>query len=85
MAALEDPKVGAVLAIAIAIHNVPEGKKRRWNDSPRILLYETYMRWDTKTHQNIFGLFRSLCRTSHLLRIGKSHEGFSVGFVVGSI
>jgi zinc transporter ZupT len=26
VAALEDPKVGAVLAIAIAIHNVPEGE-----------------------------------------------------------
>lgn len=25
MAALSDPKVGAVLAIAIAIHNIPEG------------------------------------------------------------
>jgi ZIP family zinc transporter len=25
VAALEDPKVGAVLAIAIAIHNIPEG------------------------------------------------------------
>ena len=26
VAALEDPKVGALLAIAIAIHNVPEGR-----------------------------------------------------------
>lgn len=25
VAALEDPKVGAVLAVAIAIHNIPEG------------------------------------------------------------
>jgi zinc transporter ZupT len=25
VAALQDPKVGAVLAIAIAIHNIPEG------------------------------------------------------------
>jgi zinc transporter ZupT len=31
VAALQDPKVGAVLAIAIAIHNVPEGKEKRFH------------------------------------------------------
>ena len=30
VAALEDPKVGALLAIAIAIHNVPEGRFRSY-------------------------------------------------------
>ena len=29
VAALQDPKVGAILAIAIAIHNIPEGKKKK--------------------------------------------------------
>ncbi len=29
VAALQDPKVGAVLAVAIAIHNIPEGKKTK--------------------------------------------------------
>ncbi len=28
VAALQDPKVGAVLAVAIAIHNIPEGKNK---------------------------------------------------------
>ena len=29
VAALQDTKVGAVLAVAIAIHNIPEGKKTK--------------------------------------------------------
>lgn len=31
VATLNDPKVGAVLAVAIAIHNIPEGKKSNFN------------------------------------------------------
>jgi len=52
VAALQNPKVGAVLAVAIAIHNIPEGMKKQ---KVLILLLSKYL-WSIAWHASIIAI-----------------------------